>query len=93
MTRTVNGNTYSGYNRTASVTEVTTKSEDLSVLGNLWYNLSSIEGRIEYLIEQGQTDTPEFQNLLADREAKKAEITAMQGYLAGYDTPNAQEGE
>ena len=87
MTRTVNGNTYT------SVTEVTTKSEDLSVLGNLWYNLSSIEGRIEYLIEQGQTDTPEFQNLLADREAKKAEITAMQGYIAGYDTPNAQEGE
>ncbi len=93
MTRTVNGNTYSGYNRTASVTEVTTKSEDLSALGNLWYNLASIESRIEYLTEQGQTDTPEYQNLLADRTAKQAEITAMQSYIAGYDAQNAQEGE
>lgn len=90
MTRTVNGNTYSGYNRSASITETTTKSEDLSTLGNLLYNLSGIEGRIEYLTEQGQTDTPEYQNLLADREAKKAEIAAMQSYIAGYD---AQEQE
>lgn len=93
MTRTVNGNTYSGYNRTASVTEVTTKSEDLSALGNLWYNLANIESRIEYLTEQGQTDTPEYQNLLADRTAKQAEITAMQSYIAGYDAQNVQEGE
>lgn len=90
MTRTVNGNTYNGYTRSASITETTTKSEDLSTLGNLLYNLSGIEGRIEYLTEQGQTDTPEYQNLLADREAKKAEITAMQSYIAGYD---AQEQE
>ena len=40
MTRTVNGNTYSGYTRSASITETTTKSEDLSTLGNLLYNLS-----------------------------------------------------
>ena len=90
MTRTVTGNTYSGYNRTATVTEVTTKSEDLSALGNLWYNLSSIESRIEYLTEQGQTDTPEYQNLLADRTAKQAEITAMQSYIAGYDSQEAE---
>lgn len=90
MTRTVTGNTYNGYNRTASVTEVTTKSEDLSALGNLWYNLSSIESRIEYLTEQGQTDTPEYQNLLADRTAKQAEITAMQSYIAGYDSQEAE---
>ncbi len=85
MTRTVNGNTYSGYTRSASITETTTKSEDLSTLGNLLYNLSGIEGRIEYLTEHGQTDTPEYENLIADRDAKKAEIAAMQSYIAGYD--------
>ena len=90
MTRIVNGNTYSGYTRTASVTETTTKSEDLSTLGNLMYNLSGIEGRIEYLIEQGQTDTQEYLNLLADREAKQAEVTAMQSYIAGYDNREAE---
>lgn len=85
MTRTVNGNTYNGYTRSASITETTTKSEDLSALGNLLYNLSGIEGRIEYLTEHGQTDTPEYENLIADRDAKKAEIAAMQSYIAGYD--------
>ena len=85
MTRIVNGNTYSGHTRSASITETTTKSEDLGTLGNLMYNLSGIESRIEYLIDQGQTDTPEYTNLLAERDAKQAEVTAMQSYIAGYD--------
>lgn len=90
MERTVNSNTYSGHTRTALVTEVTTRSEDLGTLGGLMYNLSNVEFRIEDFENRGATGTEEYQSLIAERATLKEKIATMQDYLAGYDE---EEGE
>lgn len=90
MERTVNSNTYSGHTRTAIVTEVTTRSEDLGTLGGLMYNLSNVEYRIEDFENKGTTETDEYRSLIAERASLKEKIATMQEYLAGYDADDEE---
>lgn len=83
MTRTVNSNQYDGSIRTATITEVTTLSEDLQTLASLTFQLSGIESRIEGCAD---ITSPEGVFLLSERARLTVEIAAQQAAVDGYNT-------
>lgn len=81
MTRTVNSNQYDGSIRTATITEVTTLSEDLQTLASLTFQLSGIESRIETCTDLA---SQEGVYLLGERARLTVEIAAQQAAVDGY---------
>lgn len=81
MTRTINSSAYDGNVRTASVTEVTTYSEDLQMLGSLTIQLANIESRIEKCAD---ITSPEGVFLLGERTRLTTDIAVQQAAVDGY---------